>query len=76
MDKFGKLDENSKNKVSYKNRGLNRFNPITGEKHTLNFGFEDFEMGRKNNYKANNFTSIPQRHEHIDIISGRKLTYK
>jgi len=61
MDKFGKLEEPNRHKVAFKNRGLNRFNPITGEKHTLNFAFEDFQMGRKNNYKATNFTQIPNR---------------
>lgn len=76
MEKFGVKDLKEKAKVSYKDRGLQRFDPITGETRTLTFGFEDFAMGRKNNYVANNVTHIPQNREHFDIISGRKLTYK
>lgn len=43
---------------------------------TLTFGFEDFSMNRDNAYRANNFTYVPQKGEKVDIISGRKLTYK
>jgi hypothetical protein len=76
MEKFGMRDHRERAKVSYKDRGLQRFNPITGETRTLTFGFEDFSMGRNNNYVANNVTHIPQANERFDIISGRKLTYK
>ena len=30
MERFTNCEENPKNRVTYKNRGLNRFNPITG----------------------------------------------
>jgi hypothetical protein len=76
MDKFGRVDEKNRTNVTFKNRGISRFNPITGESRQLNFGYEDFEMNRKNNYRANNFSVIPQKNERIDIISGRKLTFQ
>ena len=62
MEKFGHLDEGKAPKVSFKNRGASRFNPITGQKQGLTFGFEDFEMGRNNSYKANNLSAVPLRH--------------
>ena len=62
MEKFGHLDEGKGAKVSFKNRGASRFNPITGQKQSLTFGFEDFEMGRNNSYKANNLSAVPLRH--------------
>jgi hypothetical protein len=38
-----------------------RFNPITGEgREGISFGFEDFSMNKRKEYKANNFTRIPQ----------------
>lgn len=76
MERFGKNEQNKLAKVSFKNRGLNRFNPITGQKQSLTFGFEYFEMGRNNTYKAHNNSLIPQKYEKVDIISGRKLTYQ
>ena len=42
MERFGKLEEPGKHRVTFKNRGADRFNPITGEPRTLAFGFEDF----------------------------------
>jgi hypothetical protein len=38
---------------------------------TQTFGFEDFTMGRRNNYIAHNVGGT----QGYDIISGRKLTY-
>jgi len=39
MERFGKLEEGKMGKVAFKNRGASRFNPITGEKQGLTFGF-------------------------------------
>ena len=48
--------------IAYRDtRSGGRFNPITGEfRRNKISGFEDFNMGKNNTYKANNFTLIPQ----------------
>lgn len=76
MATFGQREFKEKANVTFKDRGIDRFNPITGEKRNLAFGFEDFTMNRDNSYKANNGSIIPKLGEKFDIISGRKIQCK
>lgn len=70
--------EPSKN-INYKLQ-TKRFDPILGTERTEEQvrnagGFESFNPLRPQLYQAVNYTRMPQKGQHFDIITGRKLPF-